>query len=315
MTKGEQFIPLCYRSKRRIDDKWIQSINMRSIVHFTDIKAVILSHLKCASQEIKVAVAWLTDEDIIRSLAQKVENKVNVQIIISDAKENFHNTSKFKDFIKFGGELYVATPKFFHHKFCIIDGKIILNGSFNWTYVASRNEENIIAISLDNSLSDDSRLLKAFQEKYKHYCGKACKKITDIADLNEFKVDAKDVALLLSKVDEEEVILRQDLEEDVKKSFETTRTLKIGLSDYLLERMKIDGGGVEFIKRILYDEMSTGEMKSGFRRLEERIPNRVDLSLEYIASRPKYQRLFTDKEVSFCRNLMRKYNLLSPDTL
>jgi hypothetical protein len=73
--------------------------------------------------------------------------------------------------------------------------------------------------------------------------------------------------------------------------------------------MKLDGGGVEFIKRILHDEMTSGEMKSGFRKLEEPIPHKVDLSLEYLTSRPKYQKLFSDKEVEFCRKLMVKYNL------
>lgn len=30
-------------------------------------------------------------------------------------------------------------------QFCIIDGKLLINGSFNWTYsAASKNEENIV---------------------------------------------------------------------------------------------------------------------------------------------------------------------------
>ncbi len=80
-------------------------------------------------------------------------------------------------------------------------------------------------------------------------------------------------------------------------------------SESLLEKMKEDGGGVFFIKRLLHDEISTGDMKSGFRKLEAHIPHRVDLSLEYLVSRPKYEVLFSEKEVDFCRGLMKKYNL------
>lgn len=73
--------------------------------------------------------------------------------------------------------------------------------------------------------------------------------------------------------------------------------------------MRLDGGGGEFIKRTLCDEMTSGDMKSGFKKLEEPIPNRVDLSLEYLVSRPRYQKLFSDKELGFCIALMKKYNL------
>ena len=34
-----------------------------------------------------------------------------------------------------------------HNKFCIIDGKILINGSYNWTYYAEqRNKENIMVV-------------------------------------------------------------------------------------------------------------------------------------------------------------------------
>jgi hypothetical protein len=95
----------------------------------------------------------------------------------------------------------------------------------------------------------------------------------------------------------------------VKKSFHIAESIKITISPSLFERMESDGGGVEFIKRIIHDEITTGDMKSGFKKLEEQIPNRVDLSLEYLVSRPKYESLFTKQEVEFCKKLMTKYNL------
>ena len=106
-----------------------------------------------------MAIAWLTDEDIIRTLTQKAESGLNVQIVMSDAQENFRNTLKFKDFLRFGGKLHIATPKFLHHKFCVIDSKIIISGSYNWTYFAQSNEENILVITLDTSLQEDNKLL------------------------------------------------------------------------------------------------------------------------------------------------------------
>lgn len=282
---------------------------MKSAVHFSNIKNEILAQLKKATQDIKVAVAWFTDEDIIRTLKQRVEKGVAVSVVLSDSKENFRNIAKWKEYLKYGGKLHIATPNFLHHKFCVIDGITIINGSYNWTYYAQKNEENVLILTLDNSKQEEHRISIAFEAKFRYYCDKASTLITDISELNQFKVLDKIAAREMSKIDEDEIILRQELEDDVKKSFNEAKRIGISISEFLLDRMKLDGGGVEFIKRILYDEMTSGEMKSGFKKLEEPIPHRVDLSLEHLASRPKYQKLFSQQEIEFCQILMQKYKL------
>jgi hypothetical protein len=282
---------------------------MQSTVHFSYIKNEIIGQLRKATREIKAAIAWLTDEDIIRTLTQKAESGVSVQVVMSESKENFRSTSKFKDFLKYGGKLYIASPKFLHHKFCVIDNKTIINGSYNWTYFAQSNEENILVITLDLAIQEDNKLAMAFEAKHKFICDKGAKQVTDIADLNQFKEQGTVSSLLLAQLDEEEIRLRQELEDDVKKSFDEALRIGIPISTLLLDRMKLDGGGVEFIKRILHDEIASGDMKSGFKKLEEPIPHKVHLSLEYLVSRPKYQKLFSDKELKFCLDLMKKYNL------
>ncbi|MCB0536989.1 MAG: phospholipase D-like domain-containing protein [Chitinophagales bacterium] len=282
---------------------------MKSVAHFGNIRNGIIGQLKKATREIKVAIAWLTDEDIIRTLTQRAESGLNVIVVMSESKENFLNISKWKDFLKHNGILYIATPKFLHHKFCIIDNKTIINGSYNWTYFAQSNEENIIVMHLETELVEDARLLKQFEEKHKFICNKASQQITEVAGLTQFREQGKIAGVVLAQLDEEEIRIRQELEDDVKKSFDEALRIGIPISNLLLDRMKLDGGGVEFIKRILHDEMTSRDMKSGFKKLEEPIPHRVDLSLEYLASRPKYQKLFNDKEVEFCKKLMEKYNL------
>lgn len=282
---------------------------MRATVHFQKIKEEIIKNLEKAKNEIKVAVAWLTDEDIIRTLGQRSEAGIDVRVVISDSKENFKNTNKFKDLIRKQSKLYVVSPKFLHHKFCIIDNSIIINGSYNWTYYAQGNEENILVITLDNLLKEDEALLTKFNSKFKYFCEKLSTIVDEPKILNDFKGFGKEATTILAQLDEVEIKLRQDLEDDVKKSFDEAIAIHIPISTLLLDRMKLDGGGVEFIKRILHDEMTSGDMKSGFKKLEEPIPHRVDLSLEFLASRQKYATLFTKEEVDFCKKLMKKYNL------
>src|SRR5690348_3048715 len=94
--------------------------------HFTRIKIEILKNLKQARRHIRVAVAWITDEDVIRVLSQKASAGVETIVVTSDSVENFRTTRRFKDFLSAGGILRIASPKFLHHKFCVIDDEIII---------------------------------------------------------------------------------------------------------------------------------------------------------------------------------------------
>jgi len=41
-----------------------------------------------------------------------------------------------------------GNPYLMHHKFMVIDGKIVVTGSYNWSYGAEeRNDENLVVIS------------------------------------------------------------------------------------------------------------------------------------------------------------------------
>ena len=47
-----------------------------------------------------------------------------------------------------------------HHKFCIVDHKLIITGSYNWTKsAANKNYENIL-------INSDSKVVKSFQSEF-----------------------------------------------------------------------------------------------------------------------------------------------------
>jgi hypothetical protein len=273
------------------------------------IQKEIINLLKKAESSISLAVAWLTDEDILRVLAQRAEAGVVVRIVICNSKENFKNTYKFKDFLKFHGKLFVTTEPFMHHKFCIIDNIIVINGSYNWSYTARTNEENILVLVSQNS-TEDLQLLKKFNVKYNFLLDRCSVPIVGIETLNDFKDNAPSMATLISGMDEFEIQKRKEFENAVHLSIEQARNAGIKLNfSGLIERMQRDGGGVNFVKRLLHDEIQTHEMKSGFRKLEEQDPPRIELSLEYLVANPIFQDLFTPEEVGFCINLMKQYNI------
>jgi hypothetical protein len=281
-------------------------------VYFKNIKDEIIKTILKAKIEIKIAMAWLTDEDIIRELTLKKISGVNVQIIISDAKENYVRITKLKDYLKHAGILSIGITKpFMHNKFAIIDDRFIINGSYNWSYGARSSEENIFIITLDKSIEEDIALLKKFQLQFQYLSHRVrAVSIPNFEELNNFRQQIANPIAVIAELDENEILLREEFEEAVKNSINNSLKENIQF-DYtgLLLRMQKDGGGVEFVKRLINDEIQTGEMKSGFRKLQEPIPHRVDLSLEYLVSREQFQSLFERSQVDFCLKLMKQYGL------
>lgn len=287
-------------------------IAMEVTVHFKNIKTEIISNLQKAQHRIKIAVAWLSDEDIIRVLAQKGKSGTEIQILISDAKENFKNLRKLRELLKSRCKLFVGITKpFMHNKFSIIDDKIIINGSYNWSYAARNSEENIMVILLDSSSKIDMAFLKSFEVQFQYLSHRVrADVIQDYSHLEQFKDQISNPVDIVSLIDQDEIVLREEFEIAVRASIDQALGERIQIDiNGLLERMQVDGGGVEFARRLINDEIQTGDMKSGFRKLIEPIPHRVDLSLEYLVSLPRFQSLFKDVEINFCRDLMRKYGL------
>lgn len=116
---------------------------------FDSIEKEIIEHIKSSKFSIWVAVAWITSRPIAIALYDQYKKGVNVRIVVND---DDLTRNKGIEFEKTGVEYYKLSPKngnfsnLMHHKFCIIDFKKVITGSFNWTVKASFNNENISVI-------------------------------------------------------------------------------------------------------------------------------------------------------------------------
>lgn len=139
-------------------------MSIRSI--HANIKGEILKEIEKAQFSIYVAVAWFTDEDLFNLLCKKAAHCIAVQVILhNDLKEvNSINFSKNGlDFPRLhfcGGEIYLL--KGHHNKYCIIDGKIYLSGSYNWTFGASMKQDGFESLEI----YEDADLAKSKQEAF-----------------------------------------------------------------------------------------------------------------------------------------------------
>ncbi len=131
--------------------------------YFSNIRKELISSINTAENELKIAVAWFTNHDLFEVLLRKLEERIDVTlIIIDDYINNGDFGLNFQEFVDSGGNLYYGKEENpMHHKFCIIDNRILFTGSYNWTYYAEdRNFENLV------KLDEKPELLKAFTSEF-----------------------------------------------------------------------------------------------------------------------------------------------------
>jgi phosphatidylserine/phosphatidylglycerophosphate/cardiolipin synthase-like enzyme len=127
--------------------------------HFGNIRDVLIEKLKSARYDVYIAVAWITDENYEKIILNLLENGVSVNIILVDDEINEDSGIDWQNLVENDANVFWDNH---HHKFCVIDRKIVVTGSFNWTYNASNrnNRESILVIE------DDQDLIEAYSREF-----------------------------------------------------------------------------------------------------------------------------------------------------
>jgi len=132
---------------------------MPSEVHFEHIKPKILDEISRAKFKLDIAVAWITDADIIKKILASLDDGIEVRIL--SFKDRVNKIDVFKSLYYNGANIRLST-KLMHNKFCIIDEQTVISGSFNWTVKASFNDENITIVKNENQIT--SRFQNEFEK-------------------------------------------------------------------------------------------------------------------------------------------------------
>ena len=132
--------------------------------YFENIQDVIIDHISHASYSLKIAMAWFTNPLIFNALLRARKRGVDVHLLINnDSINNKPNGLPFNKLIEDEANLYIAeTPDLIHNKFCIVDNKIVIDGSYNWTVLAeTNNDENIVVI-------ENGQVIKSFISEFEN---------------------------------------------------------------------------------------------------------------------------------------------------
>ena len=137
------------------------------VAHFENIHVEIIKLIESGDSDLKICVAWFTDFDIYKTVLQKKKEGLNIEIIVANHEFNRKSNVDFKEFLKLNGKVgYIgkleggSKDKFMHHKFCIIDNKTVVTGSYNWSFKARRNDENILVIN------NEPHIVEQFSKKF-----------------------------------------------------------------------------------------------------------------------------------------------------
>lgn len=108
---------------------------------------VLIKELLTTKKELNIAIYSLTKPNIAEAITQLKKNGVTVRMVVDNQQAGgkysldeyliSNNVSLLRD--KHSGLM--------HNKFAVIDGQVVLTGSYNWTNGATyKNDENLIII-------------------------------------------------------------------------------------------------------------------------------------------------------------------------
>lgn len=194
---------------------------MPTKLFYKGIEQKIITNLSKAKKEVKIAVAWFTNPTLFEIILELSNKEITIELVLCDDRMNFTNPKlNFQRLIDLGVNVRVSKfPNLMHNKFCLIDNRILMNGSYNWTLRAEQfNFENIV-------ISTDKELINDFDEYFNELKEKT-KRIVSIPKAtfqNYFSQKEIDLELELEKTDKESL-------EDIEQKENTIYTEEINQS-------------------------------------------------------------------------------------
>jgi len=130
---------------------------MQTDAVFENIAERIQNEIGKTKHTLLIAVAWFTNKNIFNSILLKAKAGCSVSLIISDDAINANSRIDFSELEKLNGHFYKfgnGDTELMHNKFCVIDNSTVITGSYNWSYKAENNFENVVINYEDRFLAE-----------------------------------------------------------------------------------------------------------------------------------------------------------------
>jgi phosphatidylserine/phosphatidylglycerophosphate/cardiolipin synthase-like enzyme len=108
---------------------------------------LLISLINRANRSVYVAVYSFTRDSLATALIYAKERGVEVRVVI-ERERAYEQGSEYPRLKSAGVDVRLdGNPYLMHHKFMVIDGYVVVTGSYNWSTAAEdRNDENVVVI-------------------------------------------------------------------------------------------------------------------------------------------------------------------------
>lgn len=139
----------------------------------------IIEEISKAKESINISMYYFTSRELADMLVWMKERGVKVRLYLDKSQET-GKYSKASFLMNNGIQVkFKSGSGLMHNKFCVIDDKTIITGSYNWTKNAEeRNDENVIILH-------DSDVAEIFQKQFRKYWGEDLE--TNIKERTEYQ--------------------------------------------------------------------------------------------------------------------------------
>ena len=127
-----------------------------------NLSKIVLSELAKGEKSIHIAMYCFTLKSLAKGLVEANRRNVEVKVLL-DKDQKYSKSSCWDILVEEGIKVkFYKSPGLMHNKFCVIDEKITLTGSYNWTGNANKiNEENLIVI-------DSEKVTKQYEKEFQN---------------------------------------------------------------------------------------------------------------------------------------------------
>ena len=198
---------------------------------FSDIEKALITNIKKTENNLKIAVAWFTNPHLFVILVSLCKSGKSIELILADDIINFSNQLiNFQELIDLGIEMRISKfPKLMHNKFCIIDDRLLISGSYNWTLRAEKNNhENVIIsneLNLISQFSLEFNTLKKFTEKLVSINSSSFNSYTSKTEIQEEKKLIEEFEFLNTTKNDEEHSRYEEISDEIESLLDSAELL------------------------------------------------------------------------------------------
>jgi phosphatidylserine/phosphatidylglycerophosphate/cardiolipin synthase-like enzyme len=132
---------------------------------YDDIEGLIADKLKVAGESIRCSLYGITNSRITEVLIDRVSSGIDMKLCL-DKTQSAGKHSTHKELKEAGAEVVIKKIGILeHNKFCVIDNKTVIMGSWNFSNSAQKQDNSIAVISGCSNVVN--KFEKAFMRIYR----------------------------------------------------------------------------------------------------------------------------------------------------